>query len=206
LPPRLAAFSLVSAALPILLYPPLMIVPWQAETPSDWPPSDSFFAGGILLDAVMRIVTAVVAAVVMTRVLSRALCPTADPKLDPLGVGTARLLDLLVITATPMIVVGWQAAPAVVLLGVLFALASRAAFPRHPDAMSRLAIGMPAVLTVQLALWRLLNDSAYWPSPDCSPWVSLSYLAAVLFAAIWLRGDSAFAGSKDDPEFVDHSG
>ena len=119
LPLRLTATSLVFAVLPILVYPALMVVPWQFDVPDDWRSWTSSPAvqwSDRLLDAVARIITALVAAIFIARAIARGICPTADPKIDPLGKGTAKLIDLIAILAVPIVVFGWQSSPAITVM------------------------------------------------------------------------------------------
>ncbi len=189
LPARLVGFAALVMLIPMLVYPTLMVVPWQMEVGSDWRPD------GLFVDALVRILTALAAATVLARYLAKGLCPSADPKLDPLGKSTARLLDLVAILAVPIVIVGWQAAPALAVLASLIAFMSRRFLPPRCDAMGRFAIAMPLALTFQLVLWRRLHANAsgleegrsIWPSDNGSPWVVLFWSAIVLMVPLWLN-------------------
>ncbi len=205
LPKRLISFVIAAAAVPMLAYPTLMIVPWQTVAPENWWPD------GLYLDALMRVVTAVAAAVLIGRFLASGLCPQADPKLDPLGRGTARLIDLIIVLAVPAIVVGWQAAAAIAVLASLIALALQRWLPNPPegslprdgvirrDALGRFAIAMPVALTLQIVFWRTLHQAWYWPSVDSSPWVILASFGLLLLVPLWLRDEVTSCEEADGP-------
>ncbi|NND97077.1 MAG: prepilin peptidase [Pirellulaceae bacterium] len=181
LPRRLIVFAFAATMVPMLVFPTLMIVPWQTDRPDGW------FPDGLYMDALMRVVTALVAAAVYGRILARGLCPRANPKLDPLGTDTARLMDLIAIIAIPSIVVGWQAIAAVIVLASLIALLLQKTLPGSRDALGAFALAMPVALTFQLVLWRRLHFFAYWPSDDSSHWVILFAAGVVLLVPVWLR-------------------
>ncbi len=184
LPRSLVTVSLALIIVPQLSYPALSVVPWQVAMDAQWR------ADGKYLDAAMRIITGLTAAVVIARSLSRFLSPTADPKLDPLGQGTARLMDLIAMLAVPAVIVGWQAGLAVTVLAALIAYALRLVM-RDRDGLSRLSVSLPIVLTVQLCLWRPLHEIAYWPSVGTTPMVTVAWAALVLVIAIGLREPDA---------------
>ncbi len=186
LPAKLVVFALAAVVPPMLVYPRLMIVPWQMDVPESWRPDRQY------LDAILRVITSTVAAIFLARTLARSLCPTADPKSDPLGKGTARLVDLIAILAVPSLIVGWQASIAVVVISSVIAISLRNWLPAA-DALGRLAISTPPALTVQLALWRWSHDFAWWPSEGSSPGVILAWAAAAMLIPSWL-GDG---GSED---------
>ncbi|MGI9428244.1 MAG: prepilin peptidase, partial [Bythopirellula sp.] len=167
LPGRLVGFGLAVTVVPLLAYPALMVVPWQMNVPVDWSPE------GRHLDALLRIITSLAAATVLGRTLARGLCPAADPKLDPLGKSTVQLMDLIVILTLPIILVGWQASPALTVLASLIAVASKGWLPSTCDSLGRFAIAMPLALTIQIFLWRWLHTFPYWPSVGSSSWVIL---------------------------------
>ncbi len=181
LPVRLVTIGLLAVIVPMLIFPQLMIVTWQTSRPPGWT------ADRLYLDAVMRVVTALVAAGVFARSLTRGLCPAADPKLNPLGGDTYRLLDLVAIIALPAIIVGWQASPCLVVLASLIAVASRPILRGSFDALSRFAIAMPIAMTLQLAWWRRLNDSAWWTGEGSSTSMILISAALVLCVPLWLN-------------------
>ena len=181
LPVRLVIFSFLATVIPMLAVPALMVVTWQTTRPVGWRP------GGLHLESMMRVITGLVAAGVFGRSLARGLCPAADPKLNPLGRDTNRLLDLIAIIAVPAIIVGWQASPAVVVLASLIAVASRGVLPNNCDALGRFAIAMPIAMTIQIALWRRLNESAWWPGEGSSTTTFLVAAALVLFVPLWLN-------------------
>ncbi len=182
LPTKLVAFAVVAVILPLLVYPTLMVVPWQMNVPDTWRPDGDY------LGAIVRVITALVTAIFLARSLARSLCPTADPKVDPLGKGTERLIDLIAILAVPILVVGWQVSAAVVLLASIGALISRSWFPTA-DALGRLAISMPVALTIQITIWRWSQEFVYWPSEGVAPWVILAWAAVVMLIPTWLHDD-----------------
>lgn len=171
---------------PLWIWPPLMVVPWQATVPEAWQPTSHF-------DAALRLLTAVVAAAVLARAMARYLCPTADPKLDPTGGGTGRLLDLTAMLCIPAVVVGWQALLGVVLLAVLVggAVMRRYAVVREPalgsDGLAWLAVSLPVALAVQVAFWETLEEWLLWPAAGSPPWVILLAAGLLLVAPLWLR-------------------
>ena len=177
LPRRLVVTSLAMLIVPMLVYPTLAIVPWQVEMDQSWRPA------GRHLDAAMRIVSGTAAAVVIGRSLARYLSPTADPKLNPLGTGTGRMLDLIAILCVPGIIVGWQAVLGVTILAVLIAYM----IPKRIDSLSRLSVAMPIALSIQLLFWKPLHDFAFWPSVGTQPLVTLIWAAAVLLIPIGLK-------------------
>ncbi|MEM9369402.1 MAG: prepilin peptidase, partial [Planctomycetota bacterium] len=103
--PRSLIFFVIGAlTLGFLAVPPSMVVPWQMmdavepRLPVAWPPSawwrwnEGGFANEgtravslLVVQTVVRIITALVAAGFIGRVLAKSLCPAADLKLDPLG-------------------------------------------------------------------------------------------------------------------------
>ena len=187
LPDRLVTFAAAVVVLPMLAYPTLMVVPWQMNVTEPWKPD------GLYIDAMVRLLTALAAATVLARYLARGLCPMADPKLDPLGKSTARLMDLVVILSIPIVLVGWQASPALVVLASMIAIPLRRFVPAGCDALGRFAIAMPLALTIQMVFWRQLHaysldpDAAHswWPSDGGSQWVFLSWSAAVILVPLW---------------------
>lgn len=200
LPSKLLVFAVVAVALPMIVIPQLMIVPWQLLTPSS-----DLILKSLRLNAVARVLTSIVAAIFLARVLARGLCPAADPKLDPLGRSTARLIDLIAILAIPIIVVGWHASPAVVVLAALIAYGIQNWIPKSCDALGRFAIAMPIAMTMQILFWRSPKPfwffptegraAWFWPSEISSPWVILSWGALLLLVPFWLREKPQPVGS-----------
>lgn len=181
LPARLVGLGLATAVVPMLAYPTLMVVPWQMAVAELWQ------ADGLYVDAVLRVVSGLVAATVIGRYLARGLCPSADPKLDPLGAATARLIDLIAMLALPIVVVGWQASPALTVLASLLAVALRRVLPARCDSLGRLAIAIPIALTIQIVFWRRLDALGWWPSEGSAPWVLLVWLVPLGLIPLWLR-------------------
>lgn len=171
LPPRLALFGTVVSVGPMLGDPTLMVVPWQVAVDPAWSPDRLY------LDAVVRVVTGLAAAVVFARGMTRTFCPAADPKLDPLGSGTRRLVDLCVMLALPAVVVGWQSLPVVLLIAAVIA-----ARVRHggADAMGRFAVSLPLAMTLQIVFWKASTGISVWPGVGSEPVVMLIAAAAAL--------------------------
>ena len=48
-------------------------------------------------------------------------------------------------------------------------------------------IAVPVAMTIQIAAWRWLEQSPYWPGTDKKSWVILSYAFGLLIIAQWLR-------------------
>ena len=181
------SFALTVTVLPLLIYPALMVVPWQMDVSDTWQPD------GRYVDSIIRVITALVAATALGRYLARGFCPTADPKLDPLGKSTVRLVDLISILAIPALLVGWQASPAVIVLAAVLAFWLRPLLPHHCDALGRFAIAMPVALTFQIVFWRRLESVdpsegfPLWPSEGTSPGVMLFWLLMLGLVPLWLR-------------------
>ncbi|WP_315852916.1 prepilin peptidase [Roseimaritima sediminicola] len=181
LPRRLVWWCLGLVIVPMLLWPPLQVVPWEVRAAADWQPRSH-------LSAVLRVVTGAAAAGVLARALAVSLFPTANIKLDPLGKDTGRLMDLIAITALAGIVVGWQALLSVLVLACALAIGLRRRLPTG-DALGALAVAMPVALTIQLLLWRVLDAQTYWPGTHAAPWVILTAAFVVLAAGWWLRAE-----------------
>jgi leader peptidase (prepilin peptidase) / N-methyltransferase len=195
LPRNLVSFVFAITILPMLLWEPAMIVPWKTSV-SDRLPSWTF------LNAIVRVTTGLVAAALIARSLARYVCPTADLKLDPLGRGTKRLVDLVILLAVPSIVVGWQAALGVVIIASLIARwcmgrwGDRSFDAIHQanqnervvrDGLAWFAVSLPVALTLQIVFWRWLEQSTYWPSSQSPPWVILVATGLALVVPVVLR-------------------
>jgi len=174
LPRNLAAWCLGLVAVPMMVVPYLAVVPWPVAADAGWR------ASGDYLNAVLRVLTSLAMAGLLGRMLARRLCPTADPKLDPLGEGTARLMDLILLLAVATIPVGWQAALPVttvaIVIGVILALVA----PRVEDGLAKIAIGLPIALSIQLANWKFLHELSWWPSVNTVAAVTLVWGAVLL--------------------------
>jgi leader peptidase (prepilin peptidase)/N-methyltransferase len=203
LPGKLVAFALAVTVLPMLVYPSLMVVPWQMTVSSLWQPQ------ALYLDAVVRVATALAAATILARYLAKAFCPAADPKLDPLGQSTARLIDLIVMLSVPALVVGWQAVIAVVVIASLLGAALHHRMRPRREAFGCFGIALPLALTVQLVFWRQLHapdrssletvGTWYWPSDGGLPWVLLGWAGIVLLIPFWLRDGRPTSLAKPTP-------
>ena len=189
LPSKLVKFAAFALIAPLLCYPRLMIVPWQLAVASDWSPD------GRHLDAIVWIITALAMAIFLARSMSPSLCPTADPKLNPLGDGTNRLVDLIAVLAVPAVVVGWQAALAVAVVATILAILIGKIMPQA-DGLGRLAICTPVALVIQIMLWNWSQRFDYWPSIGVPPAVFLAWGAAGMMLPLWLR-DRQIPNSKN---------
>ncbi len=197
IPTPLVTFGGLILVLPMLGFPTLMVVPWQAIRPPNWNPD------GLYFDAVMRVVSGLVAAAFFARVLAKGLCPTADLKLDPLGRGTARLIDLVAMLAIPGVLIGWQSMPAFVVLSAVAAFALRPLLRTIPindgpqgqlerrGAMEAFAFALPIAATLHLTCWRLLWSSPFWPSDRSGSTVVILWGLASLAAPLFLREPSS---------------
>lgn len=174
LPYRLVGFGCIVTVLPMLAYPSLMCVPWQVFAPPVWR------GAGLYLDAILRVLTGLAAAVFFARGLARVYCPLGDPKLDPLGSGTARLMDLVAIIALPAIVIGWQALPAVLLLATVAERVLARIERMGTDALGRFAVSLPLAFAIQIAFWRPLQALSFWPGVGSEPYLILAVSALVL--------------------------
>lgn len=180
LPRSLAGWVLAIVILPMAFWAPVMIVPWQATVPEDWP-------NWTWLDALMRIVCALAAAALIGRSLARYLCPTADLKLDPMGRGTSRLIDLVLMLCVPSVVVGWQAVLGVVIVAAVLATWIQRLTNDHRDGIAWFAVSLPVAFSLQLVLWRPFEEIQIWPSSQSSPWVILIAAALILVVPAGLR-------------------
>ncbi len=174
LPKKLVIWVLGAAIIPILIWPPFMVVPWQVVTPDAW-------AAKSHLDAVVRVLCGLAAAVFVARGLARFVCPSADPKLDPTSAGTGRLMDLIGVLAIPGVIVGWQALFGVTLLATLIAALLLQRFKQlQRDGLAWFSVSLPVALTIQLTFWRELESFPYWPSTQSTPTTILFYALAAL--------------------------
>jgi leader peptidase (prepilin peptidase)/N-methyltransferase len=180
LPRRLVGFVWAAVIIPMLGWPPVMLVTWRATVPQDWP-AWSF------MDAIVRVLCGLVAATIIARSLTRYLCPTADPKLDPMGSGTKRLIDLIFILAVPGIVIGWQGLLGVVLMTSLIGAAWMRLWGGNRDGMAYFCASVPIAFSLQLVLWRPLEQLHLWPSSQASPLVILIAAGLVLVVPALLR-------------------
>ncbi len=207
LPGRLIVSAVVLVVLPMLAFPTLMIVPWQTTRPFPWNPD------GLYFDAVMRVVTALVAAALFGRVLARGLCPTADLKMDPLGGGTARLVDLIVMLSIASLVVGWQSMLGLVIATAVVSVLAKPLLDTIPindgpqgqiekrGAMERFAFALPITLALHLVFWRVLWSFSYWPSDNSSRNVMIAAGALVLLLPLLLREPAPQVEAA--PEIID---
>ncbi|QDV83982.1 prepilin peptidase [Stieleria magnilauensis] len=197
LPTRLIVFAGIAVVIPMLGYPTVMVVPWQATRPLYWVPE------GLHVEAIMRVATALVAAALFGRVLAKGLCPSADLKLDPLGGGTTRLVDLIAMLSIPAIVIGWQSMPALVIVAAILSLLLRPMLRWIPindgpkgqiadrGAMEAFAFALPFALTLHLLFWRVLWETPYWPSDQSSRNVIIVSALLVLVVPWFVRDRTA---------------
>ena len=186
LPAGLVAWGIVPLIAAILVFPGLMIVSWRTLGGDDLP---TMSGTSLHIDAAIRILSALVAAAIIGRSLARGLCPRADLKLDPLGKSSARLMDLILITAIPAIVLGWQSSIALVVVASLLAwVLKRWCLPRT-DMLGSFAIAVPITLALHLFIWWRLHDWAWWPSDQSQPIVVLAWAALILIVPAWLRDE-----------------
>ncbi|TWT93280.1 Leader peptidase PppA [Stieleria varia] len=209
LPKSLVVFSLVVTAVPMIAFPVLMVTPWQLVRPDHWT------AGGLYFDALLRVIAAWVAAALFARVLAKSLCPAADLKLDPLGVDTTRLIDLVMLLSVPAVLIGWQSMPAVVLMSAVIAVAIGPLLRRlpindgpkgsikHRDAFCRFAFAVPIALTIHLVVWRHLQAATYWPSEGSRPMVIVFAAMLTLTIPLWLRDPTRAVLGQPDVEEQD---
>ena len=204
LPLSLLFWSAIVLIVPMLVYPTLMIVPWHATRPQTWIPDGRYF------DAIMRIVSALVAAAFFGRVLAKGLCPSADLKLDPLGKGTAGLVDLTAMLAIPAVLIGWQSFPAFVILAAALSFFLRPLLSRLPindgpqgqvesrRALESFAFAIPFALTLHLAAWRYLWQQGFWPSDLSERYVMIVWALSALTVPIFLK-DRPVLGADELP-------
>ncbi|OYP38181.1 prepilin peptidase [Rhodopirellula sp. MGV] len=209
LPNKLLAFAAIAVAIPVLAYPMLMVVPWQANRPFHWSPE------GLYFDALMRVITAIVAAAFVGRVLAKGLCPTADLKLDPLGKGTSRLVDLIAMLVVAALAVGWQSFPALVVVAGILAFVLRPLLRTIPindgpkgqiqsrGMIEAFSFALPFALTLHLAFWRVLWSFPYWPSDQSERWVIIAWSMAVLTLPLFLREPRQVASVESPEEVTD---
>jgi len=221
IPNSLARFAAVTLIGGVLAAPSVGVVPWQLEIPSGWPidpwwqSTPAYRSSSAVMplseqwvQAALRLLTALAATGFYARLLSRGLAPTADLKYQPTSSATRRLFDLVLIVSVPAIVAGWQATIAIVLVTSLLAgLADRpridTVFRRwgfgSPDALGRLALLLPLVLTLQLTFWAELVASRWWPSVQASRGTMLAWAGASLLVPLWLhQRPSQASGASDD--------
>jgi leader peptidase (prepilin peptidase)/N-methyltransferase len=209
LPTKLALFASVAVIVPMLVYPTVMVVPWQASRPAGWTPD------GRYVDAVMRIATALVAAALTGRVLAKGLCPSADLKMDPLGGGTKRLVDLITMLSIPAVVIGWQSIPALVITAAVLSFLLRPLLDAIPvndgpkgqitrrGTLESYAFALPFALTLHLVLWRVLWSTSFWPSDQSSRNVIIIASLLVLAVPIFLREPKAAELEQAESEPAD---
>ncbi|MEM9827778.1 MAG: prepilin peptidase, partial [Planctomycetota bacterium] len=193
LPIRLTSITLLVITAMILAFPMLAVVPWN-----QWESADPYPISGSRIDAMLRVLTAWIAAALVGRTLARSVCPTADLKLDPLGKTTRRLVDLVAILAIPMLILGWQAGLAVVVIATLIAAGlqrgqrsgpdeSSPDESRFADPLAAFAVATAAAFPIQLVLWKASHGWSFWPSDVAAPWPILVWGGVLLMSTLWLR-------------------
>ncbi|MEL6104483.1 MAG: prepilin peptidase [Planctomycetota bacterium] len=174
LPSSIQVFAGITVLAPMFVNPSSMVVSWQSARGEDWSPH------GMFIEVPVRIATSLVAAAFLGRVLARRLCPQADLKLDPLGKDSSRLIDLILMLSIPAVLIGWHSMPAIVVVSAVVSVLIRPLVNWIPindspkrqlesrSALEYFSISLPLVLAFQLAFWRPLWQSGFWPS-DVSP-------------------------------------
>lgn len=212
IPARLVYFAAAWLMIGMILVPALASVPWQLTLPEGWytlingeprarhsTPAhlgeailQNLANVPLLINTLVRILTALVAACFFARVMARALCPQANLKTDPLSNHTQRLVDLVMMIAVVALTVGWQSTSGVLIAASLFAcVAGRWFGPDRTDAMGRFSLCLPVALALQVLFWRPLMDSGFWPSAPTlagsNRGVILGFAMATLCIPLWLR-------------------
>ncbi len=173
IPRNLAGWCLVLVIVPMMVVPFLTVVPWTVSADASWRADRDY------LHAIMRVLTGLAMAVMLGQMMKRHLCPNADPKLNPLGEGTARLIDLILLLSIAAVVVGWQAALPVTALAILIGAVVPSRFVKAADPLARFAIGLPIAMSIQIAYWDYFHLLPWWPSVNTAPVVTLLWAAAV---------------------------
>ena len=193
IPRKLIVFGLAAATIPLLVYPPATVVPWQTNTPADWPPQEIDVVGG-LMNALLRVLTALVASVFFARLFSQRWLPDADLKMNPLGGQTVGLVDLMVVIGLPSMVLGWQATPLVLLFALLITDVLRRPFVQL-DVHQRFALAMPVAMSIHIAIWRFTHRVDMLASVDSPPFVMITTTVLVWLASIAIARHSALPTS-----------
>jgi leader peptidase (prepilin peptidase)/N-methyltransferase len=103
------------------------------------------------------------------------------------------LIDLTGILVLPGVLVGWQALIGVVLLATVIAATLRHWANLKPwlaqgrDGLAWFAIAIPAALTIQIVIWRLIEEVLPLPSTRLSPGGILLFGLAILIVPVLLR-------------------
>ncbi|MEM6473127.1 MAG: prepilin peptidase [Planctomycetota bacterium] len=201
IPRKLIAWATVTSVVPMLVHQPLMVVPWQLPRPEEWSPVGGYF------DSLMRVITALVTAALVGRALAKGLCPTADLKLDPLGSGTKKLVDLITMLMLPTLLIGWQSISAVVLIAAcLVPITRRLLNVIPPNALGKAAavseveddpngrgvyehyvFALPFATAIHLVFWLQLWNLPFWPSDQAGPYVIVVAAILVLFVPVFLK-------------------
>lgn len=205
LPGKLMGIALACLIIPMIAWPTAMVVPWQTIRPDNW------IADGQYFDAIMRVITAFVAAAFAGRVVGNGLCPNADLKLDPLGKGSGRLVDLIWMLFIPSILMGWQSLPAVVLMATALALLTKPLLDRieinqRPAGktikargmMERFSFALPIATALHLAFWHQLWSLPYWPS-DQSGTTTITVATLLMLAVPIVLRDSQPSPLASEP-------
>lgn len=139
------------------------------------------------LDALVACIAAIVTATLIGRSLARGLNPSADLKLDPLGKGTRRMVDLIAMLSVVALIFGWQSTIALVVVAswLAWSMGWFRGFPDDP--LSRLGVALVLVSASHMMVWHWLHGQTYWPSDTSEPVVILGWATAALCVPIWLR-------------------
>lgn len=210
LPGKLMGIILAGLVLPMIAWPTAMVVPWQTLRPGAWT------AEGQYTDAIMRVITAFVAAAFAGRVVGNGLCPNADLKLDPLGKGSGRLVDLIWMLFVPAILLGWQTLPAVVLMATALSLLTKPLLDRidinqRPAGktiqargmMERFSFAIPIATALHLAFWHPLWSLPFWPSDHSGTTPIMIATLFMLAVPMVLRDTQPTPASMDLPPVDD---
>ncbi|MEM0926019.1 MAG: prepilin peptidase [Planctomycetota bacterium] len=212
IPRKMITYALAVAVVPMLVYPPVTIVPWQLPRPEAWLPDGKHF------DALMRVITALVTAALVGRALAKGLCPGADLKMDPLGSGTTKLVDLIALISLPTLLLGWQSIASVILLASILAFLLRPLLSAIPSnapqatttpvrrlAFEQFVFALPFATAIHLVSWRLLWNQPFWPSDQSEPYVIIAAAMLVLMIPVFLRDPPATSKTHPTEPIVENT-
>lgn len=207
IPTKWSIGSLLILSAAMVAAPFLIVVSWRQLQPTD-----TYAPDGLYFDALLRVISGLVSAAFFGRALSKTVSPDADLKMRPLGSSTRRLVDTICLLAVPTLVVGWQSALAVLVVASLAAATMPSVFgesswwrkiPSLADPLSRLAICLPAMLSLHIAIWAPSQNWPLWPSDVAAPAVILVWALAAVMIPVWLRQPRAAAHGDQEREIDD---
>jgi leader peptidase (prepilin peptidase)/N-methyltransferase len=177
LPSKLIGFALVSALIPVLVWPRLLQVPATLTVPDGWNPQKADLG-----DAVMFQICSLAMSVFLAKLIGIGLLPTANLKFDPQLPDSQRLLDLVAGLSLCGLLVGWQATLAVTPWALLIAwlISHYSPGTRRFDIVGRLLLALALAVTLQIAHWYGLSQLPVWPFPDHSQWSYVLPIAATM--------------------------